>query len=506
MSSHHGLLALPPAGRWSSWHDVGVVAAAAIVAALRSSTVAVALLVATLSHVARAQRAPAAATRPAGASHGSTLLPQAAAPLPVGGRAAEGVHPADSLVARALAVSPQLRATRQRVRAAEARVTPAGIRPDPMLTAAIQSFPVGDPGFSDFMTMKMVGVSQTFPARGKLAGARRAAVQELAAARAEADASALVIARDVRGTYYDIAYIDQALAIVARTRDVLVSLLRATEARYEVGTAGQHDVLRARLESARLGDDAAALREERSAAAARLNALLDRPTDAPIGPASIPAHIVRAAVADPPGRIRFVSATLGSRAADSPLPPLDSLQAVATRQSPALRAHQAMIAAQAARVDLARLERRPDIDVSLQYGQRDGFRDMITAMVSVPLPIQRRRKQDELAAAAGAELAAIAAEHHQRSNAIRADVARLYTQIERARTQLALTVKSVLPQSRATFEVAVASYQTGRAEFVTMLEAQSTLFSAETNYFRALSDFAKALAELEQVVGQEILS
>lgn len=503
MPFHHGPPALTPAGRQASWR--GAAAPPGVSAMRRASAVAVALA-AILSPVeARAQRAPAAPARSAAAPAGSANGLRA--PLvPPRQAATEVSHPADSLVARALVVSPQLRAARERIRAAEARVTPSGTRPDPKLMAGIQNFPVSEPGFSDFMTMKMVGVSQTLPARGKLASARRAAEQELAAARAEGAASTRMVEREVRSVYYDIAYIDEALAIVERTRDVLVSLIRATEARYEVGAAGQQDVLRARLETARLGEDAAALQEERRAAVARLNALLDRPTDDPIGAASIPTQVARAAVADVPGRIRFVSPTLGSRAADSPLPPLDSLQRVAVRQSPMLRAHEAMIAAQAARAELARLERRPDIDLSVQYGQRNGFSDMITAMISVPLPIQRGRRQDPLAAAAGAELAALQAEHHQQRNDIRADVARLHAQLERARTQLALTVKSVLPQSRATLEAAVANYQAGRAEFVTVLEVQTTLFNAETTYFRALSDFAKTLAELEQVVGQEILS
>ena len=503
MPFHLGPPVLAQGGRQASWS--GAVAPAGVITVLRASATAVALA-ALLSPVgARAQHAPDAAVRSAATPAGS-----GASPLPVlvpaGQVAAEASHTADSLVARALVVSPQLRAARQRIRAAEARVTAAATRPDPMLMAGIQNLPVSEPGFSDFMTMKMAGVSQNLPARGKLTSARRAAEEDLAAARAEGDVSTLMVERDVRSAYYDIAFIDEALAIVQRTLDVLVSLIRATEARYEVGTTGQQDVLRARLETARLGEDAAALQEGRRAAVARLNALLDRPTDDSIRVASIPPHVARAAVADVPGRIRFVSPTLGSRAADSPLPPLDSLQSVAVRQSPMLRAHEAMIAAQAARVELARLERRPDIDLSLQYGQRDGFSDMITAMVSVPLPIQRGRRQDPLLAAAGAELAALQAEHHQQRNDIRADVARLHAQLERARTQLALTVKSVLPQSRATLEAAVANYQAGRAEFVTVLEAQTTLFNAETTYFRTLSDFAKTLAELEQVVGQEILS
>ena len=412
----------------------------------------------------------------------------------------------DSLVARALLVNPALRAAQSRVREAEARVRPAGARPDPMLMIGVQNLPLSEPGFGDFMTMKMIGISQLISYPGKRAEGRRAAEYEAVAARADAEWRALQVVRDVRTAYYDVAYIDQALRVVERTRDLLVGLIRATEARYATGNVGQGDVLRARLEITDLGLDAAAMHESRRAALGRLDALLDQPTDTAFAEAVVPQRIANAAVADAPGRIRFVALTLGSRAADSPLPPLDSLQDLAVRQSPMLRAHEAMIAAQAARVQLARLERRPDINVSLQYGQRAGYSDMVTAMVTMPLPIQRSRLQDPLADAAAAELAALEAEHHVQRNEIRADVARLHADLERTRTQLALTVKSVLPQRRATLDAAVANYQAGRAEFANVLEAQAALFNAETTYVRGLSDFAKTLAELEQVVGQEILA
>lgn len=421
------------------------------------------------------------------------------------GEARAARHPLDTLVARALDVSPRIRAERERVRAADARVVPAGARPDPMLMAGIQNFPVTEPGFSDFMTMKMIGVSQTIPAGGKLASARRAAEFEAAAARAQAAAVALEVQRDVRSAYFGVAYLDQALDVIERTRDLLVSLIRATETRYEVGMGGQEDILRARVDAARLGEEASMLDAERRGAVAQLNMLLDRSTEAPLAAAEIPPPIARAAVAVSPDRITFVSPALGSRVAGSPIPSVDSLASIAVRQNPVLVRYDALIAAQAARAELARLERRPDIDVSLQYGQRDGFSDMVTAMVSIPLRLRRSRVQDPLAAAALAEVTALEAERQQQRLQVRARVATLHAELERARTQLALLVKAVLPQSRAAIEAALASYQAGRTEFTAVLDAQATLFNSETAYFRALSDFAKTLAELEQVVGTEIL-
>ena len=175
------------------------------------------------------------------------------------------------------------------------------------------------------------------------------------------------------------------------------------------------------------------------------------------------------------------------------------------RESPELREREAMVAAQAARVELARKEYLPDFDLSVQYGQRPGRPDMVTALVSIPIPLQKGRKQDYLAAEASAQLAQLEAERGAKQNEIRAEVARLVAELERQRAQLAIYVRAVLPQSRASLASATASYQVGRVEFLTVLDDQATLFNYETEYFRVLTEFARTLAELERVVGKEIL-
>lgn len=164
-----------------------------------------------------------------------------------------------------------------------------------------------------------------------------------------------------------------------------------------------------------------------------------------------------------------------------------------------------MIGAQAARVELARKAFLPDFDVSLSYGQRTGFTDMVSAIVSVPIPLQKGRKQEAYVAGERADLAGLEAEHHAQVNELRAEVARLYSEAERQRAQLALYVKAIIPQGRAALASATSSYQVGRTEFLTVLDNQATLFNYETEYFRALTDFAKTLAELERLVGEEVL-
>lgn len=411
----------------------------------------------------------------------------------------------DSLLERARAASPSIRAAEARVNAARHRIVSAGTRPDPMLMAGIQNFPVAEPGFGDLMTMTMLGIGQTLPYPGKLPLGTRAAEHEARAAGARLTAVKLEVEEAVKSAYYDLVYLDRALEIVDRNQRLLVDFVVLTETRYGVGTSGQEDVLRLRVEAARLSEEAATLIEQRRAILARLNAVIDRPGDTPVAASAIPRRVTRVAIADSVRSIRFVSATLGARVADSPLPPLEILQTKAIRGNPALRAHGSMLDAQAARVELARKEVLPDFGVSLSYGQRSGRSDMVSAQLSIPLPIQRGRKQVRLVAEASAELAAQQAEHAEQVNAIRADVARLHSELERDRAQLALYVKAILPQGRAALTSATAGYQVGRTNFLSLLDAQTTLFTYETTYFRVLSDFAKKLAELERVVGEEII-
>lgn len=425
----------------------------------------------------------------AGAAHGQQTE---TAPLP-------------GLVAAALASNPSIHAAEARIEAARAAIGPAGALPDPMLMAGIMNQPIGGSDGSDMMAMRTIGVGQTLPYPGKLALQRRAAEAQLAAAEADLEAARWAVIGEVKDAYHDLAFLDRALEILRRNEKLLANFTRVTESRYGVGTGSQADVLKARVESARLAEEAVALVEQRRAALARLNAAMDRPTDAPVEAAAIPERIARAAVAVDAGDVRFVSASLGARAAGSPLPPLAELQELAIRQSPRLRAHQAMIQAQAARVELAGKAHLPDFGVSIQYGQRTDHSDVVSAMLSVPIPLRKGQKQDLAVKESQARLAALQAEHHAHANAIRAEVAEAYADLERERAQLALFVKSIIPQGRAALESATSSFQVGRVDFLTLLENQTTLHNYETAYFRSLSTFADRLAELERIVGGEVI-
>ena len=434
----------------------------------------------------------------------STVPPSDAAYL--GSLRSTGDSTLDGLIRLAMARNSTVRAALDRTTGSRARIGPAGARADPNLTAGLITIPVRKPSLTDDnFTMLMVGIEQSIPYPGKLALRSKVAALDAEAVDATVATARLMVVRDVKTAYYELAYLDRALEIAERTRVVLANVIRLTESRYGTGTGAQQDVLKARVEAARLAETASALSEGRVVAHAQLVAALEQPGDTLILGASIPPRLARAAVAEEPATIRFVAQTLGARAAGSPLPPVATLQTMAAASSPMLREHEARIAAQAARVESARKEHKPDFDVTVQYNHRVAYPDLLTAQVSIPLRLQRSTKQDQVVVENVAELSAMQAEHRVALNTINARIATLASDIERSRTQLALYVKAILPQGRAAVASALASYEAGRSDLLTLLDLQNTVFASETAYVRALSDFAKAVAELEQTVGTEVL-
>lgn len=420
-------------------------------------------------------------------------------------------HP-DSLVRRAMAVNSTIRAAEARLEAARESVSPAGTWPDPMLMLGVMNVMVGREAAPahgaavgpDPMRMNVVGIGQMVPFPGSLSLARRAARAQLRQSEAELARVRLDVEASVRQAYYDLAFRDRAIEVLQRNAEVLSSLVAASEARYTSAGGTQVEVLNTRLEATRLSEAAAELTESRRAVLARLNALLEQPSETPVD-ADFPSALIAMAAPASSGRVRFASTALGARAADSPMKTVDELQRLARSSSPVLLRRRAQVEEERARAELAAREYLPDVTASLEYGQRTDLPDMVSARISLPLPVFKRRKQDALAAAARTEVAAAEAEVAAAEQEVFGRIAELHSGIERQRTLLALYVGALIPQTQATVQASLAGFQAGRTSLFEVLDHQAALFRYETEYFSALANFARDVAELEKTVGAEVL-
>jgi len=402
---------------------------------------------------------------------------EAAAPAP------GAVLTLPELLEEVAARNPRLRAMEASAAAAATRVAEASTLPDPVLQLGVMNF--GLPDFNTDMASSMapaVQLMQVVPFPGKL-GLRG----EMAdAARGMADAGAEEAWWEVRGRasnlFYELYSLDRRIEVMRETLALLEDFQTIAKAVYSAGTGRQADVLRADVEVARMDGEIRKMAAMRTAMAARLNGLLDRPAATPVA-----------------------SPTLGALPAT--VPPPDTLSAWADETRPMLRRARLGVVQADSRVDLARKEIWPNLTFGVTYGQRDtdmGLERMGSAMVGFSLPIHARRRQLAQRDEAGAMKRMAEAELEGLEAEVDARIGELLSELERARSLIDLYRDEVLPEAKATVESALSSYRVGAVDFMTLVDAQMTVNRYEGELHQLLADHGKAVAGLESAVGRTL--
>ncbi len=389
-------------------------------------------------------------------------------------------QPTDTLrLAEALALAreanPMLAAARLGADVARARAPQAGAWPDPQLVFGLMNRPLAGFGTDEPMTMNTIQLTQMLPWPGKLGfgEARRQALADAAQLDA-AEAERQLLAR-VTGVYADLAAMDRSLTIMSRTRELLRDFFRVSQAMYGVGGAVQQDVLQAQVAVARMTEDITVMEQERVAMAARLNALLGRDATVPI-----PGLELR-----PPGM---------------ELPSPDSLMVLASASRPALQAARERVRAAEAGSRQARRELYPDVMVSVGYGQRPQFDDMVSLMVGVSIPLWAGSRQLPMRREMDAMRATEDAMARDLTNETFAMLTELRAEAERARALADLYATAILPQARAAVDAALSAYRVGSADYMTLVDSEMTVNRYEIELVRLAARWQRATAQVAALV------
>jgi outer membrane protein TolC len=332
-----------------------------------------------------------------------------------------------------------------------------------------------DFGSDQAMTMNSIQLSQRLPWAGKRSNS---SAREEGLARAAdldvAETTATVIER-VRSLYYQMAFIDRAVVVMAETRSLLSDLQGTASTLYSVGTGAQQDVLQAQVATARMEADIRVMIERRTAAAARFNALLGRGPQRAVGALELPGP-------------------------DAGLASLDVLMEMASRR-PAVRAAKARVEAATAGVAVADRSHLPDVNVTLGYGQRPQFDDLFTVMVGVPIPVRRGSAQEPLRRESAAAQAAAEATELELYSETYAELAELRAQAARAADLSELLRTDVLPQANAAVESGLSAYRVGTLDFMAVLESHMTVNQFEIERLRLAAEYQSAVAGIDALTG-----
>jgi cobalt-zinc-cadmium efflux system outer membrane protein len=280
----------------------------------------------------------------------------------------------------------------------------------------------------------------------------------------------------VKRLYFDALLARYDIQIAMENRETFQQLVQFNLARFQEGAIPEADLIKVRLE--RIKFDAAVRQAELSLRQAVVEILhrLEQPLS------SRPAVL---------GELEF-------RAVD---PDIEALRKMALEERPDVQAAAREVEAAARRLALEQARGKPDIT---PYGGYKRVAGDNTLVLGVLIPLKVRDRNQAGIARAEAEAKAVQADYEVAQSHALADVESAYAAFQTARDQVQTFRDELLNQADESRSIALAAYEEGAAELVSVLEAQRTRAEVRKQYFRTLFDYQVSLSELELAVGKEI--
>jgi len=219
---------------------------------------------------------------------------------------------------------------------------------------------------------------------------------------------------------------------------------------------------------------------ERRAAAARFNTLQALSSSVPVAPVELPADAPR-------------------------VPPFETALAQALSESPGVAAAEASVRRAEERLELARLERRPDFIATAYYAARVDYDDFIGAFLGLSLPFLQPGRLKAREAEGEAELSGARAGLSMARNDIERSAAEAYAELERALEQSRLYASSILPQAETTALAAREAYVVGQVDFLTYIRSALDLDAYAAELADRRSQAWRAAAAVQRATGLSIL-
>src|SRR3989338_2415882 len=327
--------------------------------------------------------------------------------------------------------------------------------------------------------MKEITVMQSLPYPGKLSLKSEIARIEAEAAEEEYKDIEIKLIQMVKEAYYDLYFAYKSIEITERNKMTLKDFVNVAEAKYAVGKGLQQDVLKAQVGLSRTIDELIRLEKERQSAEARINVLMNRLPQSPLGK---PKDIKMTA-------FKFT---------------IEELQSAAEENRPLLKGLKRMIERYRAAYNLAKLEYYPNFDIGLSIGQERDSMNYLSGKISMNIPLWYKTKQDRKIAEESYNINSVTHRYNAAKNEIFLKIKDIMAEEEKGRKLIELFSTGIIPQASQTVDSAMLAYQVNKVDLFNLLDNQITLFNYQIQYEKVLTDYEKKLAELEAVVGKKL--
>ncbi|MEQ9106050.1 MAG: TolC family protein [Limnobacter sp.] len=377
--------------------------------------------------------------------------------------------------------SEALRAQDAARQAAQNQATAAGELPDPMLNLEVINIPANGPDqFSlaaDFMTMRGVGISQTFARKDKREAQANVFNKNAEIAQAGKFQALSKLRTATAQAYLDRFYSQEILAVLQSQRTELELQIEAADALYRSGKAPQTDVFAARTElglmDLRIQDTQALLDN----AQAELQRWVGDAADAPLA-----------------GAVDLSQSRLSAVDLFEQLHQHPEVLALDKAESVAL-----------AEVEVKQQEKSADWTLSVMYaGRGPQFSEMLSFGASRPLFVDQDDRQDQALAAANAMAAKARAERIELHREHLAQTRRWQQTWQSNLKRINDFDRSLIPLTQQRTQAALAAYQGATGTLADVLAARRMEIDMRLEKLRIQMDTARLWAQLEYLIPSEV--
>ena len=389
----------------------------------------------------------------------------------------------EDFIGEALQNNPQLRAARNQTAAARTKVNQVTSWEAPQLgveffQTPIQSFPspVKNGMETDYY------IQQMFPFPGKLSAMGRAAESNANMVEQGYKALERKILRELKSAYYELYLVQRKIQINAENQDLMRRFVEIASKQYEVGMGKQQDILRAQTELSTLVNSGINLQREKQVAESMINTILSRPANAPLG--YVPDIEV-----------------------DVPRWTFEQLRPLALEARPELKAMSFNIEMNKADLSLSKREYYPDLMARVMYKDMAmTTNDFWSAMVGISIPLAPwssgrytfKVQENELNVRKAEE------EYANMRNMTLFEVQDALVRVQTNQNLVLLYKNTVIPQAEQTLQATIAAYQTGKTEFLMLIDAYRMVLMSTLDYHMSVMNHMASQAALEQAVGMNI--
>jgi outer membrane protein TolC len=382
----------------------------------------------------------------------------------------------NQLVHEALRNNPGLKAADYNREVMEERANQAGALDDPQLQYMREEMP----GFRWNEAMySRIELMQMFRFPGKLS--TQEDIADIEAEHAHHDLMEKVndVLVSLRMAYFDLWFSQQSLALNGENRNLLQQFAKIAQTRYVVGDVARQDVLKAQVELARLENQVAILRQQERSAQAMLVALLNRPLGDTLGVAVVDQESVT-------------------------LPALDTLQQLALQFRPMLWHDSLSVEENREMLSLAKAEFLPDFTLGIEYVTTpisDFTGWSVRAGITLPFAPWTLLKANSRVEEASISITMAQETLNNSRNMVLLNVSDLYFKAQSVKEQLTNYSQAIIPQSRQALQSSLLAYQTGRTDFLMLIDSYRTLVELSMEELMLRMQFEQTIAELKRTIG-----